>query len=44
VILVRSRGLPGWALPVAGGLLFAILAGLWSTSSLHLFSSGPITL
>ena len=42
VILVRSRGFPGWALPVAGGLLFAILAGLWVTSSLYLFSSNPI--
>ena len=42
VILVRSRGFPGWALPVAGGLLFAILAGLWLTSSLYLFSSNPI--
>jgi len=42
VILVRSRGFPGWALPVAGGLLFAILAGLWLTSSLYLFSSSPI--
>lgn len=44
VILVRSGGLPGWALPVAGGLLFAILAGLWLTSSLYLFSNSPITL
>lgn len=44
VILVRSRGLPGWALPVAGGLLFAILTGLWLTSSLYLFSSNPIAL
>jgi len=44
VILVRSRGLPGWALPVAGGLLFAILAGLWLTSSLYLFSTNAITL
>ena len=44
VILVRSGGLPGWALPVAGGLLFAILAGLWLTSSLYLFSSNPIVL
>ena len=41
VILVRSRSLPGWALPVAGGLLFAILAGLWLTSALYLFSSNP---
>jgi hypothetical protein len=44
VILVRSRGLSGWALPVAGGLLFAILAGLWLTSSLYLFSTNAITL
>jgi hypothetical protein len=44
VILVRSRGLPGWALPVAGGLVFAILTGLWLTSSLYLFSSNPIIL
>jgi hypothetical protein len=44
VILVRSGGLPRWALPVAGGLLFAILAGLWLTSSLYLFRNNPITL
>jgi hypothetical protein len=41
VILVRSERFPGWALPVAGGLLFAILAGLWVTSALYLFSSNP---
>jgi hypothetical protein len=44
VILVRSGGFPGWALPVAGGLLFAILVGLWLTSSLYFFGSNPITL
>jgi hypothetical protein len=44
VILVRSRGLPEWALPVAGSLLFVILVGLWLTSSLYFFSSNPITL
>ena len=44
VILVRSKGSPGWALPVAGGLLFAILVGLWLTSSLYFFGSNPITL
>jgi len=44
VILVRSGGVPRWALPVAGGLLFAILAGLWLTSSLYLFRTNPITL
>lgn len=44
VILVRSEGFPGWVLPVAGGLLFAILVGLWLTSSLYFFGSNPITL
>jgi len=42
VILVRSRGFPGWALPVAGGLLFAILVGLWLTSALYFFGSNAI--
>jgi hypothetical protein len=41
VILVRSEGFPRWALPVAGGLLFAILVGLWLTSSLYLFRAMP---
>ena len=34
VVIVRSRALPGWALPVAGGLLFSVLVGLWLTSAL----------
>ena len=33
VTIVRSKGLPGIALPIAGGLLFAILVGLWLTSA-----------
>jgi Family of unknown function (DUF6529) len=44
VILVRSRGFPGWALPVAGGLLLVILVGLWLTSSLYFFIGNPLTL
>jgi uncharacterized protein DUF6529 len=44
LILLRSRGFPGWAVPVAGGLLFAILTGLWLSSSFYFFSSNPITL
>jgi hypothetical protein len=43
VILVRSERVPGWALPVAGGLLLAILVGLWLTSALYFFSRYPIT-
>ena len=34
VLIVRSRGLPGWALPVAGGLMFSTLVVVWLTSAL----------
>jgi hypothetical protein len=34
VTIVRSRNLPGWALPVAGGLMFAVLVAAWYTSAL----------
>ena len=34
VLIVRSKGLPSIALPVAGGLMFAVLVGAWYTSAL----------
>ena len=34
VTIVRSRGLPGAALPIAGGLTFAVLVLAWYTSAL----------
>jgi hypothetical protein len=34
VTIVHSKGLPGVALPMAGGLLFAVLVGVWLTSAL----------
>jgi hypothetical protein len=34
VTIVNSKGLPGVALPVAGGLTFSVLVGLWLTSAL----------
>src|SRR5260370_23470316 len=37
VFIVRAKGFPGWALPVAGGVLFLILLGLWLTSALWFF-------
>ena len=37
ILLVRSKGFPGWALPLAGGVLFSILAGLWLTSAFWFF-------
>ena len=33
VLAVRMRGLPGWTLPVVGGLTFAVLVLIWVTSS-----------
>jgi hypothetical protein len=43
VWLVRGTGYPGWALAIAGGLLFAILLGLWLTSSLWFFRTYGIS-
>ena len=34
VLLVRTRRLPGWALPAAGGALALLVAMLWYTSAL----------
>src|SRR5438105_14731706 len=39
VFVVREHSLPGWALPLAGGTLFAVLATLWATSSLWYFTN-----
>ncbi|MFE1950894.1 DUF6529 family protein [Streptomyces sp. NPDC059524] len=34
VLVVRSRRLPGWTLPVAGGALFAAIGLLWYSAAL----------
>lgn len=36
---LRKDGLPGWVLPVLGGLAFAGLVGLWWTSARWFFST-----
>jgi hypothetical protein len=41
VLCVRVKGLPGWALPVAGGLVFAALVVVFITSSLWYFVDRP---
>ena len=38
VLLVHSRRLPGWALPVAGGMLAIVLGVLWYTSALWYYN------
>jgi hypothetical protein len=40
VLIVRSGNrIPGWELPLAGGVLFAILLGIWLTSCLWFFQN-----
>lgn len=39
VLGVRLKGLPTWVLPVAGGLVFAALVGVFLTSSVWFFTS-----
>ncbi|MFG1633395.1 DUF6529 family protein [Pseudonocardia alni] len=38
MLLLRRPGVPGWLLAVAGGVLLAVLAGVWSTSALWFFA------
>ena len=38
VLLVHSRRLPGWALPVAGGMLAIVIGVLWYTSALWYYN------
>lgn len=38
VLIVRLDRFPGWVLPVAGGLVFSMLLGLWLTSAACFFS------
>jgi hypothetical protein len=42
VLIVRSNGFRGWVLPIAGGVLFSILLGLWLTSAFWFFSTFDI--
>jgi plastocyanin len=39
VIVVRSRRLPGWALPVAGGTMFMLVVVLWYSAALWYFNN-----
>ncbi len=42
VLVVHSRRVPGWALPVAGGLLLTCVVLLWLTSTLWFFTQSGI--
>jgi hypothetical protein len=41
VLAVRMHGLPDRTLPILGGLVFAVLVGIWLTSSVWFFTSRP---
>ncbi|HEU0086508.1 MAG TPA: DUF6529 family protein [Pseudonocardiaceae bacterium] len=43
MLLLTRRGVPGWAIPMIGGLVFTSLVGLWLTSSLWFFTTVGVT-
>ncbi|MET8290241.1 MULTISPECIES: DUF6529 family protein [Streptomyces] len=43
MLLLRSERLPGWLLPVAGGLVFVVLTSIWLTSALWFFRTFGVT-
>ena len=43
VTIVRLHRFPRWVLPTAGGLLFAVLIGVWWTSAVWLYSRNTAT-
>jgi hypothetical protein len=40
MLALRSRRVPGWAVPWLGGLVLTTLVALWLTSSLWFFTQG----
>jgi hypothetical protein len=43
MLVLTRTGLPSWALPVMGGVVFTALASLWVTASLWFFSVAGLT-
>lgn len=43
MLLLTRKGLPGWVIPVAGGLLFFGLVYVWLTSALWFFQTTGLT-
>ena len=44
MLILSRKGVPGWALPVFGGLVFTALVGIWLTSSLWFFTTFGVKL
>ncbi|MEN8653135.1 DUF6529 family protein [Streptomyces sp. 21So2-11] len=43
MLLLRAERLPGWLLPVMGGLVFTVLTVVWLTSALWFFRTFGVT-
>jgi hypothetical protein len=43
MVLLTRKGLPGWVIPIAGGLVFFGLVYVWLTSALWFFQTNGIT-
>ncbi|MFF0187419.1 DUF6529 family protein [Streptomyces sp. NPDC005244] len=43
MLLLRWERLPGWLLPIVGGLVFAVLTAIWLTSALWFFRTFGVT-
>ncbi|MFI2433977.1 DUF6529 family protein [Streptomyces sp. NPDC018693] len=43
MLLLRSERLPGWVLPIVGGLVLAVLTLIWLTSALWFFRTFGVT-
>ncbi|HZN73934.1 MAG TPA: DUF6529 family protein [Micromonosporaceae bacterium] len=39
MLILPKRGMPGWLLPLVGGVVFTVLVGLWLTSALWFFTT-----
>jgi hypothetical protein len=44
MLALRAKKMPGWALPISGGLLFALLIGAWATAALWYFAQPGVPL
>ena len=43
MLVLTKRGLAGWLVPLLGGLVFAVLVGVWLTSALWFFDTSGVT-
>ncbi|NEA34923.1 DUF6529 family protein [Streptomyces sp. SID13031] len=44
MLALRANKMPSWALPISGGLLFALLIGAWATAAVWYFAQSGVPL